>query len=151
MYPARAIPIIRGMNDRGFHFIEDDLSESWVEDWAGVGVSELEVLLAKDATIGAFTFSAIAALLSQLGVAEEQFAHAWWLALIVGLVLSAVTAAAGWLDYFTISPGTPLRRTALTHGLTNVAALVLLGLAAIFGHGAYADSEVTAWPFLLTL
>jgi hypothetical protein len=37
------------MNDRGFHFIEDDLSESWVEDWAGVGVSELEVLLAKHA------------------------------------------------------------------------------------------------------
>ncbi len=104
-----------------------------------------------DATIGAFTFSAIAALLSQLGVAEEQFAHAWWLALIVGLILSAVTAAAGWLDYFTISPGTPLRRTALTHGLTIVAAIVLLGLAAIFGHGAYGDSEVTAWPFLLTL
>jgi uncharacterized membrane protein len=104
-----------------------------------------------DATIGAFTFSAIAAVLSQLGVAEEQFAHAWWLALIVGLVLSAVTAAAGWLDYFTISPGTPLRRTALTHGLTIVAANVVLGLAAIVGHAAYADSEVTAWPFLLTL
>ena len=49
MYPTRAIPIIRAMNDRGFHFIEDDLSESWVEDWAGVGVSELEVLLAKHA------------------------------------------------------------------------------------------------------
>jgi hypothetical protein len=49
MYPARAIPIIRAMHDRGFHFIEDDLSESWVEDWAGVGVSELEVLLAKHA------------------------------------------------------------------------------------------------------
>jgi hypothetical protein len=49
MYPACAIPIILDMNDRGFHFIEDDLSESWVEDWAGVGVSELEVLLAKHA------------------------------------------------------------------------------------------------------
>ena len=49
MYPADAFPIIRGMNDRGFHFIEDDLAESWVEDWAGVGVTELEVLLAKHA------------------------------------------------------------------------------------------------------
>jgi uncharacterized membrane protein len=104
-----------------------------------------------DATIGAFTFSAVAAVLSQLGVAEEQFAHAWWLALVVGLVLSGVTAAAGWIDYFTISPGTPLRRTALTHGLTIVAANVVFALAAIFGHGAYADSEVTAGPFVLTL
>jgi hypothetical protein len=37
------------MNDRGFHYIEDDLAESWVEDWAGVGVRELEALLAKHA------------------------------------------------------------------------------------------------------
>jgi hypothetical protein len=49
MYPAAALPIIRAMNDHGFHFIEDDLAESWVEDWAGVGVRELEVLLAKHA------------------------------------------------------------------------------------------------------
>ncbi len=37
------------MSERGLHTIEDDLSESWVEDWAGVGVTELEVLLAKHA------------------------------------------------------------------------------------------------------
>jgi hypothetical protein len=50
MYPRRWIPIIRDkMNDRGFHYIEDDLAESWVEDWAGVGVRELEALLAKHA------------------------------------------------------------------------------------------------------
>jgi hypothetical protein len=49
MYPRHRIPIIRDMNDRGFHYIEDDLAESWVEDWAGVGVRELEALLAKHA------------------------------------------------------------------------------------------------------
>lgn len=37
------------MNDRGLHYIEDDLSETWVEDWAGVGVRELEALLGKHA------------------------------------------------------------------------------------------------------
>ncbi len=37
------------MNDRGFHYIEDDLADSWVEDWAAVGVQELEALLAKHA------------------------------------------------------------------------------------------------------
>jgi uncharacterized membrane protein len=104
-----------------------------------------------DITIGTFTFSTIAAVLSQLGVAEERFAHGWWLALVVGLVTSAVTAATGWLDFFTISRGTPLKRTAWTHALTMIAALAVFALAAIFGHGAYDDSEVTAWPFLLTL
>ncbi|HWH05169.1 MAG TPA: hypothetical protein VNT23_01890 [Gaiellaceae bacterium] len=37
------------MDDRGLHYIEDDLSETWVEDWAGVGVKELEALLGKHA------------------------------------------------------------------------------------------------------
>ena len=49
MYPRPSILIISNMNDRGFHYIEDDLAETWVEDWAGVGVSELEALLAKHA------------------------------------------------------------------------------------------------------
>lgn len=37
------------MSERGLHFIEDDLQETWVEDWAGVGVIEIEALLAKHA------------------------------------------------------------------------------------------------------
>ena len=37
------------MNQRGLHYIEDDLSETWVEDWAAVGLSEIEELLAKHA------------------------------------------------------------------------------------------------------
>jgi hypothetical protein len=37
------------MSERGLHTIEDDLSESWFEDWVAVGVAELEALLAKHA------------------------------------------------------------------------------------------------------
>jgi hypothetical protein len=37
------------MSERGLHYIEDDLSETWVEDWAGAGVSEIEAYLAKHA------------------------------------------------------------------------------------------------------
>ena len=37
------------MSDRGLHHIEHDLAESWIEDWAAVGLSELEALLAKHA------------------------------------------------------------------------------------------------------
>jgi hypothetical protein len=37
------------MSERGLHHIEDDLSESWLEDWAGAGVAEIESYLAKHA------------------------------------------------------------------------------------------------------
>jgi hypothetical protein len=37
------------MSERGLHIIADDLSETWVEDWAAVGLAEIESLLAKHA------------------------------------------------------------------------------------------------------
>jgi hypothetical protein len=37
------------MTERGLHYIEDDLTETWVEDWAVAGVAELEDYLAKRA------------------------------------------------------------------------------------------------------
>ena len=35
------------MSERGLHRIEDDLAETWLEDWAGAGVAEIEDYLAK--------------------------------------------------------------------------------------------------------
>ncbi|HET6946000.1 MAG TPA: hypothetical protein VFI01_11660 [Gaiellaceae bacterium] len=37
------------MSERGLHRIEDDLAETWLEDWAGAGVAEIEDFLAKHA------------------------------------------------------------------------------------------------------
>ena len=37
------------VSERGFHSIEDDISETWLEDWAGAGLGELEAYLAKHA------------------------------------------------------------------------------------------------------
>ena len=37
------------MSERGLHRIEDDLADTWVEDWAGAGVAEIEDFLAKHA------------------------------------------------------------------------------------------------------
>ena len=34
---------------RVWHRIEDDLSETWLEDWAGAGVAEIEAYLTKHA------------------------------------------------------------------------------------------------------
>jgi uncharacterized membrane protein len=104
-----------------------------------------------DATIGAYTFATIAAVLSKLGIAEHGFAHGWWLALVVGIVTSVATIGAGLADWLVISPGTPLKRTATTHALTNAVASVFFVLAAIFGHGGYADAAVTTGAFILTL
>jgi hypothetical protein len=42
------------MAERGFHRIEDDIAETWVEDWAGAGVAELEAYLAKHADFQRF-------------------------------------------------------------------------------------------------
>jgi hypothetical protein len=47
MFRRAARPIIRSMSDRGLHRIETDLDETWLEDWAGVGIAELENYLAK--------------------------------------------------------------------------------------------------------
>jgi hypothetical protein len=46
---SERVPIITAMSERGLHYIEDDLSETWLEDWAGAGVAEIEAYLAKHA------------------------------------------------------------------------------------------------------
>ncbi len=104
-----------------------------------------------DATIGAWTFATVAAVLSKVGIAEDAAAHGWWLALVVGLVFSAATIFAGFVDYFTITPGTPLRRTATVHMVTNLAATAAFLLAAIVGRDGYNDDAVTTGALILTL
>lgn len=37
------------MSERGLHYIEDDLSDTWIEDWAGAGIAEIEDLLGRHA------------------------------------------------------------------------------------------------------
>jgi uncharacterized membrane protein len=104
-----------------------------------------------DVTIGAYTFAAVAAILSKVGVAEHGFAQAWWLALIVALISTALTAVAGFIDWLTITWGSELWKTATIHALVNVTAGVLFLLAALFGHGGYVHRSVDSGPFILTL
>jgi uncharacterized membrane protein len=104
-----------------------------------------------DATIGAYTFATVAAVLSKLGIAKHAFAQAWWLALVVAIVFSSATILAGLADYLQIRRGSELRKTATYHALANATASVFFILAAIFGHGGYADRAVTTGSFILTL
>ncbi len=49
------------MSERGLHRIEDDIAETWIEDWAGAGLGELEEYLAKHADFLRFLASREAA------------------------------------------------------------------------------------------
>jgi uncharacterized membrane protein len=104
-----------------------------------------------DATIGTYTVATILAVLSKLGVSDHNTATAWWLALVVGLVLTVPTALAGLADWLTISRGTPLFRTATSHMVAMVTATVFFLIAAIVGHSAYTDASVNTSGLILTL
>jgi uncharacterized membrane protein len=104
-----------------------------------------------DFTIGAYAFATVAGILSKVGVAEHAFAQAWWLAIVVALVSTVLTAAAGFADWLTISWGTELWKTATIHAVVMVVAGLLFLLAAILGHGGYVDHAVTSGAFVLTL
>jgi uncharacterized membrane protein len=104
-----------------------------------------------DVTIGAYTFAAVAAILSKAGVAEHAFAQAWWLALIVGAASSLLTVGTGFLDWLEISWGSPLWRTATLHAVTNATASVFFVLAIAFGHDDYVAGTVQTGSLVLTI
>lgn len=104
-----------------------------------------------DATIGIYTAATVFGALSALGVSEENTATAWWLALVVGLIVTGPTALTGLIDWLGITWGTPLWRTATVHMFSMLTATVFFLLAAIFGHGGYVDGEVPGGSLALTL
>jgi uncharacterized membrane protein len=104
-----------------------------------------------DATIGAYTFATIAAILSKVGVAEHGFAQAWWLALLIALCITVLTALTGLADWLTITWGSELWKTATLHLAVMVTATVIFLIALLVGHGGYVDHRVTTGAFILTL
>ncbi len=104
-----------------------------------------------DATIGAYTAATAFGLLSVLGVSEHNTATAWWLALILGLVVTVPTALTGLIEWLSLTWGSPVWRTATVHMCAMLTATVFFLLAAIFGHGGYVDDEVTTGSLLLTV
>lgn len=104
-----------------------------------------------DATIGSYTAATAFGVLSVLGVSETNTATAWWLLLVLGLVVTGPTAITGLVDWLGITRGTELWKTATVHMTAMVTATVFFLLAAIFGHGGYVDGEVTNGALVLTL
>ena len=104
-----------------------------------------------DATIGAYTFAAIMAVLSRLGVSEHNTATGWWLALVTGLAITIPTAITGFADWLTISSDTPLWRTATLHLSAMLAATVVFAITAGAGHADYVDGSIGGGALVLTL
>jgi uncharacterized membrane protein len=104
-----------------------------------------------DATIGIYTLATIASVLSELGVAEGGFAQAWWLALVIGLVVTVPTALTGLADWLLITRGSDLWKTATLHLTAMLSATVFFLLAAVFGHDGYRHHDLTTGPLVLTL
>ncbi len=104
-----------------------------------------------DVTIGAYTVALVLGILGALGVSEGNVSKAWWLALLVGVISSAATAATGFADWVQITRGTPLWRTATSHMVANLAASVFFILAVVLGHGGYVEGEVTGRGLVLTI
>jgi uncharacterized membrane protein len=104
-----------------------------------------------DATIGTYTAATTFGVLSAVGVSEGNMATAWWLALIVGLIVTGPTALAGFSDWLGITWGTPVWRTATVHMLSMLTATTFFLLAVLFGHDGYVDHEVTSGSLVLTL
>jgi len=104
-----------------------------------------------DATIGLYTAATAFGVLSAFGVSEDNTASAWWLALVIGLVVTVPTALTGFADWLQITRGTAIWRTATSHLLSMVVATVFFLLAAVWGHGGYLDDAVNTGPLVLTL
>ena len=104
-----------------------------------------------DATIGIYTLATVMAVLSRLGVSEENTATVWWLALVAGLVMTVPTALTGFIDWLDISRGTPLWRTATFHLSSMVTATIFFAIAAGAGHADYVDGIVSGGSLVLTL
>jgi len=104
-----------------------------------------------DLTVGAYTFATAAAFAQVVGITSHSGAYGWWIALVFGAITSVATVLTGFLEWLTITPGTPLKRTVTTHALVMATASVFFVLAIIVGHKHYTRGLVGAWPFILTV
>jgi uncharacterized membrane protein len=104
-----------------------------------------------DATIGIYTFATIAAFLDVTGISNATAAQGWWIALLVGLIVTVFTALTGLIDWLSITWGTELWKTATSHMIAMLTATVFFGLAALFGHHDWKAGNLSAHSFILTV
>jgi len=104
-----------------------------------------------DVTIGAYTTATLLGILAFAGVSESNLTKAWWLALLVGLGATVLTALTGLIDWLSITWRSPLWWTATWHMLSMLTATAFFALAAAFGHDRYVAGTMGGKTFVATL
>jgi uncharacterized membrane protein len=104
-----------------------------------------------DVTIGTYTFATIAGFLDVTGLVERNASYAWWIALVVGLCSTALTATTGFIDWLEIEWGSELWKTATAHLTAMLAATGVFLAAVLVGHGGYTQGTVSGGAFALTV
>jgi uncharacterized membrane protein len=104
-----------------------------------------------DVTIGTYTFATIAAILDVTNIVDRNAAYAWWLALVVGLCSTALTATTGFIDWIEIEWGSELWKTATAHLSAMLAATGAFLAAVLVGHDGYTQGTISGGAFALTL
>jgi uncharacterized membrane protein len=104
-----------------------------------------------DVTIGAYTFAVIAAILDVTNLVQRNAAYAWWIALVVALCSTALTATTGFVEWIQIEWGSGLWRTATAHMVAMLAATGAFVAAVLAGHDGYTHGSVSTTAFILTV
>ncbi|MGN6799012.1 MAG: DUF2231 domain-containing protein [Gaiellaceae bacterium] len=104
-----------------------------------------------DVTIGTYTFATVAALLNVVGLVGKNATSGWWIALVVGLCSTALTATTGFIDWIEIEWGSTLWKTATWHLSVMLAASGAFLAAVLVGHSSYTSGSVGAAAFILTV
>ena len=104
-----------------------------------------------DFTIGTYTFATVASILDVANLVEDKAAYAWWIALVVGLCSTALTATTGFVDWLEIEWGSELWKTATAHLSAMLAATGAFLAAVLVGHHGYTQGTVSGGAVALTL
>lgn len=104
-----------------------------------------------DVTVGTYTFALVAATADVLGISTNAATHAWWLALLFGLLSTIVTATTGFVDWLRIPTGTPLWRTATAHMIAMLLASGVFLAAVVVGKGSFDAGNVETGAYVLTV
>ena len=82
---------------------------------------------------------------------QGKAAYAWWIALVVGLCSTALTATTGFIEWIEIEWGSELWKTATAHMAAMLAATGVFLAAVLVGHDSYTNGTVSGGAFALTL
>jgi uncharacterized membrane protein len=102
-------------------------------------------------TVGTYTFALVAATADVLGISTHAATHAWWLALVFGLLSTIATATTGFVDWLRIETGTPLWRTATAHMIAMLLASGVFLAAVVAGKGSFDAGNIETGPYVLTI